>query len=471
VALRKSILSRIVALHVVAVIVAAVLLRFVLHWSLASDVAKLQLSTMAAQTEIFARHLKPLSTGGWSLRLPDGVRDQYSETYGRYAYAIIDGAGTVIFSSRANKRPLFAIDPNETGIVPHKARTPGGAKTIAGASTREDIDGHPVWIQVAEELSHRDVIVDDVLASFLQQVVWIIVPVLLLLLGADIIIFRLAIGPLHRASDRAKHISPTRLDVRLPTDDMPPEILPLVEAVNQALDRLEQGFRSQREFSADAAHELRTPLAILRTRIETLPHSEASRALGRDVENMSRVVSQLLDATELETAVVDPEAVADIHEVCVEVAEFIAPLALKRGKSIELTSADEPVLVKGNAEMIRRATRNVVENALHHTPEGTAIEIIVGPDGSISVIDNGGGVPLADREAIFQRFWRRSSRASGGAGLGLSIVKKIVEAHSGSVTVEDGPGRGARFIMRFPLVVGRNLSSRPAVPDYPPGHA
>jgi signal transduction histidine kinase len=234
---------------------------------------------------------------------------------------------------------------------------------------------------------------------------------------------------------------------------MPPEILPLVKAVNQALDRLELGFRSQREFAADAAHELRTPLAILRTRIETLPHSEASRALGRDVENMSRVVSQLLDATELETAIVDPESVADLHEVGVEIAEFIAPLALKRGKSIELIGVDKPVLIVGNAEMIRRATRNLVENALHHTPEGTAIEIVVGQDGSISVIDNGDGVPPENRESIFKRFWRRSTRASGGAGLGLSIVKKIVEAHHGSITVEDAPGRGARFIMRFPLLV------------------
>ena len=448
-ALQKSILSRIVALHLVAVIVAAVLLRFVLHWSLASDIATLQLNTMAAQIEIFARHLEPASRGGWSLHLPDGVRDQYSDAYDRYSYAIIDDAGKVIFSSHASKQPLFAIDPDATGIVPYRARTPRGARTIAGASARKDIDGHPVWIQVAEKLSHRDVIVDDVLANFLRQEVWIIVPVLLLLLVADTIIFRLAMRPLHRASDRAKHISPTRLDVRLPTDDMPPEILPLVKAVNQALDRLELGFRSQREFAADAAHELRTPLAILRTRIETLPHSEASRALGRDVENMSRVVSQLLDATELETAVVDPESVADLHEVGVEIAEFIAPLALKRGKSIELIGVDEPVLIVGNAEMIRRATRNLVENALHHTPEGTTIEIVVGQDGSISVIDNGDGVPPENRESIFKRFWRQSTRASGGAGLGLSIVKKIVEAHHGSITVEDAPG----FIMRFPLLL------------------
>lgn len=447
--LRRSILSRIVVLHVVAIIIAALVLRSILHWSLATDVAKFQLNKMTAQIEVFARNLKPSSAGGWSLSLPDGARDQYSEAYGRYKYAIIDDTGSVIFSSRPSKKPLFTVDLNANGIIPHNALTRGEAKTIAGASARKDIGDHPVWIQVAEELSHSDVVVDDILVNFLRQVVWIIVPVLLLLLAADIIIFRLAIRPLHRASSRARHISPTRLDVRLPTDDMPPEILPLVEAVNQALDRLEHGFLAQREFAANAAHEIRTPLAILRTRIETLPHGEASHALGRDVDNMSRVVGQLLDATELETAVVDPDAVADIHEVCVEVAEFIAPLALKQGKSIELMCADEPVLVKGNAEMIRRATRNLVENALHHTPQGTIIEIIVIADGSISVIDNGDGVPLADRESIFQRFWRRSPRTAGGAGLGLSIVEKIVKAHQGSVSVEDAPGGGAKFTMHF----------------------
>jgi len=100
--------------------------------------------------------------------------------------------------------------------------------------------------------------------------------------------------------------------------------------------------------------------------------------------------------------------------------------------------------------MIRRAVRNLVENALHHTPEGTAIEIVVDPTGAVSVIDNGDGVPSSEREAVFQRFWRRSPRGGGGAGLGLSIVKKIVDAHHGSIAVADAPSRGAMFTMRLP---------------------
>lgn len=445
---RRSILSHIIVLHILAVIGTAVLLRSVLHWSLTSDVANLQLKTMETQVDRFARRLRHSSAEGWSLNLPAGIRDQYSDAYGRYGYAIVDDAGTAIFSSRGDNKPLFAVDRDMPDVVPHRSRTPGGTKTIAGTSIRKTIDGENVWIQVSEDLSHRDVIVDDLLNDFLQQAVWIIVPVLLLLLVADIIIFRMAIRPLHRASDRAMHISPIRLDVRLPTADIPSEIRPLVDAVNQALDRLEKGFRSQREFAADAAHELRTPLAILRTRIETLPKSDTAQALNRDIENMSRVVSQLLDATELETTLIDPGETADLHQVCLEVVEFIAPLALQRNKSIELTGADTPVLIKGNAELIRRATRNLVENALQHTPEGTTIEVIVDPSGSISVVDNGAGIPIADREFVFQRFWRR---AGGGAGLGLSIVKRIIDAHQGDISMDNRPEGGTRFTMRFRL--------------------
>jgi signal transduction histidine kinase len=309
--------------------------------------------------------------------------------------------------------------------------------------------GRAVRIQIAEDLSHRDVLVDDVVANFFRKVGWVTVPILLLLLATDIVIFRRAVQPLLRASERAGHISPTRIDVRLPTDDIPREILPLVIAVNRALDRLEQGFRRQREFTADAAHELRTPLAILRTRIETLPDRQAAGALHRDVEGMSRVVGQLLDAAELETVVVDPNERADLHEVCAEVAEFVAPLALGQGKSIALSGAEGPVWIKGNAEMLRRAIRNLLENALNHTPKGTDVEIVVGEHGTVSVLDQGEGVPVTSREQIFERFWRRDRRRAGSAGLGLSIVKRIVEAHGGTITVKNRPTGGAEFSMRL----------------------
>ena len=125
---------------------------------------------------------------------------------------------------------------------------------------------------------------------------------LLLLLAIDIGIFRKALLPLLEASEMAKKINPVRTDVRLSPENIPKEILPLVQAVNQALDRLEAGFRVQREFTADAAHELRTPLTILRSRVDTLADRGISKVLLQDIEGMTRIVSQLLDIAESETS-------------------------------------------------------------------------------------------------------------------------------------------------------------------------
>jgi signal transduction histidine kinase len=443
----KSILSRILFLHAAAVVITAICMPVALYWFLSSDVRNLQQRALQAQTESLARYLTVRPDGGWSLKLPEGLQEQYSEAYGRYSYVVLDEAERVLFSSRKDTGAIFPIDAHATDIAFPEVHLED--RTLTGASVRKRVGDRFVWIQVAEDLAHRDVLVDDVVANLFRNVGWITLPILLLLLATDIVIFRRAVQPLLRASDRAAHISPTRTDVRLPTDDIPSEIRPLVVAVNQALDRLEQGFRRLREFTADAAHELRTPLSVLRMRIDTLPDRPTADALRGNVEGMSRVVSQLLDAAELEMLVVIPHEKADLRAVCAEVAEFIAPLALAQGKTLALSGAEGSVWVQGNAEMLRRAVRNLVENALNHTAKGTDVEILVGEQGTVSVLDQGEGIPAVNRERIFERFWRRDRRRPGGAGLGLSIVKRIVEAHGASIAVANRPNGGADFTIRF----------------------
>jgi signal transduction histidine kinase len=129
----------------------------------------------------------------------------------------------------------------------------------------------------------------------------------------------------------------------------------------------------------------------------------------------------------------------------------MAPLALRQNRSVALTGAAEPVWVKGNAEMIRRAIRNLVENALRHTPPGTTVEVNIDGSGGVRVSDEGPGVPLSERELIFRRFWRRDRRRTGGAGLGLAIVRRIVDAHGGAIAVTDGEAGGAIFSIQFKL--------------------
>ncbi|MET3964732.1 MULTISPECIES: sensor histidine kinase [Bradyrhizobium] len=446
----KSLIWRIVFMHIVAVAVVAIFLPLVLFWLLNSEVDQLHREAMRAQAEVLAERIVAAPDGLLTFNLPDSLRGLYSEAYGRYLYDIRDADGRLLFSSRRKTGAAVSAPPTLS-------------ETISGAGVTRIIDGKVVRIRVAEDLAHRDVIIDDIISNFFRRVGWITIPILLILLAADIIIFRRAIAPLWKASEEASNIGPARTDIRLPTEQIPREIMPLVTAVNQALDRLEDGFRVQRQFTADAAHQLRTPLTILRTRIETLGDGAARQALHDDIEGMSRIVAQLLEIAELDTLVLDPGETADLRAVCAEVVGSIAPFAIAQHKDIALKGADAPVLIHGNAEMLQRAIFNLAENAIKFTAKDTAVDVEVREDGSVRVRDCGPGIAEAERELIFQRFWRADRQRSDGAGLGLSIVRGVADDHAATVAVENLPGGGAEFTLRFRLAEKTASSPSPLV--------
>lgn len=439
----KSIFSRIIFLHVIALVITAIIMPVVLYWFFKWAANDLHDQAMREQARLVAHYLALRPDGSWALDLPPALEDIYSQAVGRYAYTVVDETGQVLFSSRKDRSPIFPADPHSLSVTYLETRHSDAA--ISGVSLMKEMDGRKVWVQVGEDLAHRDVIVDDIVADFFKRVGWITLPMLLLLLAIDIVIFRRALRPLLNASELAKKINPQRTDIRLPPEEMPKEILPLVQAINQALDRLEAGFRVQREFTADAAHELRTPLTILRSRIDALGDHDISKALHKDIEGMARIVNQLLDIAELETFSIDPSEKADLRAISAEVAEFAAPLALAQGKNIALVGGDAPVWVNGNPEMLSRAIRNLVENAINHSPPGTTVEIVVEDGGTVRVLDEGPGIKEEERELIFQRFWRRDRRRTGGAGLGLSIVRRIADTHAATISVENRPTGGAKF--------------------------
>ncbi|MHA1108116.1 MAG: sensor histidine kinase [Alphaproteobacteria bacterium] len=267
-------------------------------------------------------------------------------------------------------------------------------------------------------------------------------------------IMRRAIEPIRLASRRAAEIGPHASGVRLPVSDMPAEILPLVLATNDAFDRLDRALDAQRRFTADAAHELLTPLAVLRAQIDTLDTGSVAEPLRDDVDAMTDMVHQLLYLAEIEShgSAAGGEEQADLHAVAIEIISMLAPLAIRDGKQLALTGAAGPILVRGSPPALSRALRNLIENALGHTPANTTVEIDLGADGLIRVSDQGQGVPPDHREAVFQRFWRGDDRTGPGAGLGLSIVKRIVENIGGEIWIEDAPGGGACFAVRLEKV-------------------
>jgi signal transduction histidine kinase len=438
----RSLTSRIVILHIVAVAVAAVFLPLILLWLLNSEIDHLHRDSMRDQAEVLGEKLAVRPDGTITLELPESLKGLYSEAYGRYQYDIFDSAGHLLFSSHPDRKPGVRVDTPSPG-------------TISGGSIIQSVGGQTVRIEVAEDLSHRDVIIDDIVTNFFRRVGWITIPILLILLAADIVIFRRAVVPLLRASQEAKNIGPARTDIRLPTERIPSEILPLVTAVNQAFDRLEDGFRVQRQFTADAAHQLRTPLAILRTRIETLGDRAGMQELHADIEGMSRIVGQLLDIAELDTLVLDPSETADLRAVCADVVGSIAPYALAGHKDIALKGSEDPVRIRGNADMLQRAIFNLAENAIKYTARDTSVDIEVRNDGSVRVRDRGPGIAAAEHGLIFQRFWRGDRRRTDGAGLGLSIVRGVIDDHAATIAVENLSTGGAQFTLNFRLAEGR----------------
>ena len=384
------------------------------------------------------------------LSLPPTLQQAYSAAAQQSVFAIRDKGGQLIEASTPEIGAIVARWPpadSESSYFRLSSFGPS-ARDYSGVSIRLDSAAGPLSVTVAEA-SGGDQLVHSILREFVFDIAWYVPPFVAgaLLLAAFSV--RRSLRPLRAASAQASAIRPESIALRLPETDVPTEALPLVIAVNRALDRLEQGFLIQRRFTANAAHELRTPLTIITARLDTLEGNGQVSALREEVARMNRLVEQLLCVARLDSVTLDASSPVDLHQLAEEVVGSMAHLALSASRSIALTGADHPVLVTGNAAAIADALRNLIENALAHTPPESEVVVEVGPEGTISVQDSGPGIPVEDRPHIFERFWRGKGVRANGAGLGLAIVMEIVRAHGASITVSDGTPRGARFDLLF----------------------
>ncbi len=247
----------------------------------------------------------------------------------------------------------------------------------------------------------------------------------------------------------AEQIDIGQSDVRLSYDRVPVELVPLVRAFNEALDRLDSGIARQRRFLADAAHELRTPIAILQTRLESLPDGPDKRQLQRDSARLGGMANELLDLHRLALSPDSFETV-DLVDIAAQVTADLAPLAIDAGCDIEFIGPETPVNAKGDASALSRAIANLVLNAMSHGGPQVHIRVEVNADGRVCVSDNGPGVDPEHREEIFWPF-HRLSQSPNGAGLGLSLVYDIIKRHGGKVTVATAQQGGALFEISLPL--------------------
>jgi signal transduction histidine kinase len=282
-------------------------------------------------------------------------------------------------------------------------------------------------------------------------------------LGVGYVISGRVLAPIGRITDVAREIQASDLSQRIHLQGPDDELKNLADTFDGMLDRLDQAFASQRRFLADASHELRNPLAVVRTNLDVVlddPDSDAADLRrGADVarragDRMARIVDDLLllarhDRTQTRTTDVD------LGDLVTEIAdEFVA--AAEAGDVVVEPSSSSGLIVSGDPDALKRALANLLDNALRVSPPGGRVVVGAGAaDGWIwaGVADEGPGIAPEHHERVWERFWRADhgrARTDGGAGLGLAIVRQICDAHGGFVRLSSEVGVGSTFLLWFP---------------------
>lgn len=266
-----------------------------------------------------------------------------------------------------------------------------------------------------------------------------------------------ALRPLERLRRAVEEREPD--DLRpLPRVAVQRELWPLVQALNHFTERLRGQFERQSQFIADAAHELRTPLAVIKARLELglRAHDPATwrstlEQAVQGTDRLTHLANQLLSLARIENgarAIAEGGAQRlDLSQLARELGMAMAPLAHARGVALAL-EADQPVWLRGEPTLLSELLNNLLDNAMAHTPPGGNVIVRVTPQAVLEVEDDGTGIPFEDRERVFERFYRRN-RQVAGSGLGLAIVGEICRAHLARITLHDGAQGGLKVRVSF----------------------
>lgn len=252
------------------------------------------------------------------------------------------------------------------------------------------------------------------------------------------------LAPLRDTARDLERIDMNSLDQRILSKDAPAEVAPFLEALNEALSRLDAGVGAQRRFIANAAHELRTPIAIMRAHTDNPDETSFRKDMKRDIRRLQTLVEQLLVTTRIFSRGTVAEEEIDLAETVLAVVADHMPLVVESKRHIEFESSSTSVIVRSHRLAIESVVGNLINNALRAEPEGGTVLVRVGPGAFVEVIDHGAGVAASERNMIFEPFWR-GNEAAPGVGLGLAIAKELIDAQGGRIWIEETAGGGATF--------------------------
>ena len=310
-------------------------------------------------------------------------------------------------------------------------------------------------VVVGEEYSVRNELsFKMMLQSFLPMVIALPVLTFLIILGVN-----KGLRPLQQLASEVSDRSANQLD-SVSMENVPREVSPIVAEINELLKKLRRAIEAERQFTADAAHELRTPLAVVKVQAQVAQRAkdEDTKAYALDkiiegVDRSSRLVEQLLTLARLDPKAIQSEfTTINISKIVEQSIVQTSPIALERKINISL-DADKNITLKGIEVLIETLVINLLKNALIYTPKNGEVSVSVALKEkivAISVSDSGIGIPKELRDRVFDRFYRVPGATEIGSGLGLSIVKRVVEIHTGKIIVDDADIGGAKITIELP---------------------
>jgi two-component system, OmpR family, sensor histidine kinase QseC len=358
-------------------------------------------------------------------------------------YRVLDPSGRAILSSNADGSALAPVAQSLDSTM-ESVSSDGEALVVRTERMTHGTQTYYIQVGVTKRLSAfvrsltTSIRISDTLRLALASVVLVTIAVYFTL--------RRVLKPLRETSTAASQIDARHLSRRLSTHKLPTEFLPVVTAFNLTLDRLEKGYSVQRAFLADAAHELKTPLSLIRAQID-MDGTADRQALLQDIDRMARQVNQLLhlaEASETQNYVFEPVDVAALAE---DVCDYLQRLAERHGVYVDIRHDPQAPPVEADRGALFMLLKNIVENAIQHSPAGGVVTVRVTAD-DLSVCDDGPGIGAEDLPQLFKRFWRGPTRRNDGTGLGLSICSEIAAAHNWRITAQN-TGGGAEFTLFF----------------------
>lgn len=375
--------------------------------------------------------------------------DEIIRGFPTFWYVVSDKSGEASYGPIPKWRPQKTPMPHEGTSFLAYAIDGQTTKIKKVAAVRNTPVGE-VWIETGGVVYTAT----QLMIGTLTDATMVALPILIVLTAtaftALVFVPTLIARPVRSVATAAEMIDGVPDGRRLPEQDAPSELLPLIAAFNRALSRIDLASKAQRTFLSNAAHELRTPLTIARTTLEQVEDPVLRARLIAQIQKLSSIVTMLLQLARISS---DPAELTEIDIVALarRLAAEHVPTALQSGSEISFMDPGHPVWVCGSEAAIGVALSNLIRNAVLHAGAGGPIVVKVEASGRLSVIDTGPGLKLSQPGALLEPF-KRGDTGAEGTGLGLSIVSQVMSTHNGSIAICETPGGGTTVALNFPIV-------------------